>query len=281
MAKKAKRIVILGSALASVFGLASCGELKEAERSLSTNIIAMAARENICAQNSSYEFKGTNVTPSKEENKVDVEICGTITSNSQTYTTNFDYTVDTSYFAGVENKQDYQIINALANIVANEKYTGYDCIKINDMSALDHAMYETIECPVKNYHNNRVDVYSVDDIEFNKEKGYVAFTVDEATTFSETRMEATYGVVTYVNGKPQYGVVVRPHTYYEHFTEQHTVYVRCSEQEMSEMEQDTNKIFENFEAKVEAKDKTNYTIEAKSIEKNTDTHINYNPDRTF
>lgn len=264
---------LVGTIFTGALGLTGCtsSEYKQAQENIDVAVTETLNSAEIQAKEkglfSNYTFLAADV---KQENDsqylVGINgIAERAETNKKEYTT-INYLVSNSYFENEENtKNDVAIINTLAEIVKNENYQDYSIANVNDLDGLNNAMGDVTESPIDGFRENSNFLYGVGNVQFSEEDNVVSFTTKELTKFSRTRNEITYGIVSYIDGKPQYGTVIKPVTDYESFFIDNTVYIKLTPEEMERAKVDESIVFDKFIEYVKNQQKDKYVIQQTNV----------------
>ena len=272
-----RKLMVLGLAatmFAGVLTMTGCSnkELESAQNRIDSSITHVLNSSEIQEEEndlfSQYTFLCADVE--KADNSMySIDINGIATradSEQKSYTT-FNYIVSDSYFQNEDDlKNSASIINKFAEIVENENYTSYSIANVKNLDALNNTMREVTDAPIDGYHTTGENfLYGVSSVELSESDNVASFSTKELTKFSRTRTEVTYGIKGYVDGKAQYGPIVRTVTDYESFFMEHNVYIKLTPEEMEQAKHDESIVFEKFVEYVNSKQKDKYVIQETNI----------------
>lgn len=264
---------LIGTIFIGSLGLTGCTprELETAQANMDTTMTAVLNSEDIQAiENelfSSYTFLGADINKA-DEAQYSIDINGIAKSSStddKSYTT-FNYLVSDSYFAEKDaTKNEAAIINTLTEIIKNENYQEYSIANVKSLDALNNAMGKATESPLDYFRYFNNFLYGVSDVSLSEADCVASFSTKELTKFSRTKTETTIGIIGYVDGKAQYGPVVRSVTEYESFYIDNIVYIKLTPEEMARAQTDEAFVFEKFVEYVESKQTDKYVIQQTNI----------------
>ena len=132
----------------------------------------------------------------------------------------------------------------MSAVIQDKELENFEFSPVSSAQVVNDTLKDIVESPVENYNFNKGRAFSVGNVTINKEEGYASFEVKSNINYSRTVTEVTYGISSYKDGKPQYGLVTRLKTYHEDYLHTHRVYVKTSENELTAMESDTSLIFD-------------------------------------
>lgn len=141
-------------------------------------------------------------------------------------------------------KSDYKLVNALAEIVKNEKSNSITINKVNDLNTLNKSL---LVCKDSKYTDNFL--YSIKNLEIGK---------DSASFDTESAAKYYYQTVI-----PAGKIMVPRMNYaYEYIDE--NVMVKLTKEEIERAKLDESYIFDKFSEYVNAKQTENYAVQRKS-----------------
>ena len=280
---------LIGIIFTGALGMTGCtpSELKEAQSNIDTAVTEQLNCEEIQAIEKELFSKYTFLCADVE--KVDnsqyaVGINGVATrqeSNQKAYTT-INYVVSDSYFKdGVDAKKTHSVINKLAEIVKNENYESYSISNVKSLDALNEAMCDVTESPIKDFKPSSNFLYGVSEVNLSEDENVASFATKELIKFSKTSTETTIGIVGYGENGPEYGPVVRTVTDYESYFIDNIVYIKLTPEEMEQAKTDDSFVFEKFVEYVNKKDTSKYVVQQTNVADNKEFNANMRGNVSF
>lgn len=283
MQSRAKKFIVLGATgIAVTAGLTACtSKIKEAQANIDKKVVnVINADENaitkLGGKISKFTFLSADTTVC-DNNKYLVDINGISTStevNGKSYTT-LNYLVDGQYFDSMDKASNTNVINALSNIVENEKFNSISANKVKNVKALNNAFAKVAESPIKDYDVNKNFLYGLADIKYDDQENVVSFVAKNTTKFLKTSTDVSWGVVGVdAEGKTEFGwVFTEKHDYKVFFIDQ-KVYIKLSKEEFENSKTDESIIFDKFVEYVNNKEKENYIVKSESVLNSKDLSAN-------
>ena len=272
MGKLGKVLAVFGATVLLVAGLTGCTPgLKDAQENMNNVALDTLTTSSVVLKETDehftdYTFAAADFVQVDDKYVIDVSGFATGEKYGKAYT-NMEYVVDAGYFAEVDAQDSTQVINKVAEVVTNFEMVGFDYAPVKNLNEFNRAMGKVFESPLDGYHHSTSLTYSIDDLQFNEQEGYVTFNTRQNVKYSQTRVEMVYTIVgTDSKGNIKMGYRAQPKTYYESFNQSHQIYIKASPEEIAQMQQDKSLVFEKFIQVVNNDQKTEYTVRADNIE---------------
>lgn len=281
--KVAKKLVILGFAGVMLTGiLTGCTQkdIANAQENIDSAMTSVLNLDEIKEAEDSvfdkFTFLGADIEKA-EDSKLAVEINGIANyseSDKKAYTV-FNYLVSDSYFSEADSrKNEASIINTLADIVKNENYSDYSITNVSNLESLNDSMGKATESPVEGFKVENNFLYGVSNVQFSDEENVVSFSTKELTKFYRTRLETSYGITGYTDGKPKFGMVTKSVTDHETFFIDNNVYLKLTPEEMAQAKSNESLVFEKFAEYVKGGNTGKYVIQQTNISSQKELNAN-------
>lgn len=278
-----KELQVLGLPViifANALSLASCStsELNLAQNNINNCVTTILNTENIQNEINNpvekFTFLCADIGRSTNDSyNIDINGVSNYKNNKKKGYTTLSYQADASYFNSGSTKDEASLINAISDIVTNEKYISYSIINVNNLSGLNESLGKNTRIPLADYKYSNNFLYKIENIQFSENESIASFSSSELTTFYESVTYITNSI-TFINNNPVVIPVTSVYNDYQSFYFDHNVKVKLSPKEFEQAKSDTSIIFDKFVEYVDSKQTDKFVIRETDFDKNKEFNSN-------
>lgn len=279
-----KKLKLAGLATLTAVGLltlAACSPgLKQAQKDLNETmedkINSSEAMKDIgVSKIDKYIFLGADIE--KEQDKYIVELNGIAKyDNGKQGYVNAGLKIEESKFENISNKTEKkEVLSLLTQSLKEYDFEYLEVLDVENIKDLSKAVTISVDSPVEGYRYSSGMLYGLSNPIIDYEEGYAVFQAKSYVKFSKTETTVTYGLQGVDSkGSPKFGPVIVTKTYYDQYMHKNNFYIRATQEQLKEMEQNPQLVYKKFAEMYKAKDKENYIVQSLEVEKSNEIDTN-------